>query len=115
LLNNQFRLFVLALAELMMSDPSLRIDEIQSRQIFVFEIAPERMVVIERESTRVIKTEAWEMNNWTMVSIDTFVSTRRAATTDESTTENLKRSVHSRIAFYSPLIGLDKRYRPLAT
>jgi len=89
----------------MMSDPSLRIDEIQSRPIFVFEIAPERMVVIERESTRVIKTEAWEMNNWTMVLIDTFVSTRRA-TTDESTTENLNEVFTVESFFIRPLSAL---------
>ena len=40
LLNNPFRLFVFALAELMMSNMPLRIDEIEGRPILVLESTP---------------------------------------------------------------------------
>src|SRR4051812_26578293 len=49
LLNNPFRAFVFALAELVMSNMSLWIDEIQGRPIFVVEGAPYRMVAIDRD------------------------------------------------------------------
>ncbi|HEX9110625.1 MAG TPA: hypothetical protein VF845_04050 [Terriglobales bacterium] len=49
LLNNPFRLFVFALAELMMSDPPLRIHEIEGGPIFIVESAPYRMVVIDHD------------------------------------------------------------------
>src|SRR5260370_32212093 len=50
LLNDLFRLFVFALAELMMSNTPLRIDEIEGRPILIVESAPYRMVAIDRES-----------------------------------------------------------------
>jgi hypothetical protein len=49
LLNNHFRLFVFALAELMMSNIPLRIDEIEDRPTFVLESTPYRMVIIDRD------------------------------------------------------------------
>src|SRR5882672_9700700 len=49
LLNNLFRLFVFALAELMMSNMPLRIDEIEGRPILVPESTPYRMVAIDRD------------------------------------------------------------------
>src|SRR5262249_3753679 len=49
LLNNHFRLFVVALAELMMSNLPLRIDEIQRRPIVVVESTPDRIVAIDRD------------------------------------------------------------------
>src|SRR5215211_5788196 len=49
LLNNHFRLFVFALAELMMSDMPLRIDEIEGGPISVVESTPYRIVAIDRD------------------------------------------------------------------
>src|SRR5712691_2336466 len=49
LLNDHFRLFVFALAELMMSNMPLRIDEIEGRPILVVESTPYRMVAIDRD------------------------------------------------------------------
>ncbi len=49
LLNNHFRLFVFALAEVMMSNTPLRIDEIEGRPIVVRESPPDRIVVIDRD------------------------------------------------------------------
>ena len=48
LLKDHLRLFVFALAELMMSDMPLRIDEIEGRPITVVESTPNRIVVIDR-------------------------------------------------------------------
>ena len=45
-LNDHFRLFVRALAEMMMSNTPLRIDEIQRRPILVPESAPYDMVAV---------------------------------------------------------------------
>src|SRR5829696_507016 len=49
LLNNHLRLFVCALAELMMSNMPLCIDEIEGRPITVVESTPYRIVVIDRD------------------------------------------------------------------
>src|SRR5438093_7261188 len=49
LLNDLFGLFVFALAEMMMANAPLRIDEIESRPIFVLESTPYRIVVIDRD------------------------------------------------------------------
>src|SRR5215471_5412340 len=49
LLNNHLRLFVFALAEVMMSNMPLRIDEIEGRPIFVLERTPYRVVAIDRD------------------------------------------------------------------
>src|SRR2546422_10192531 len=49
LLNDPFRLFVFALAEMMMANAPLRIDEIESRPIFVLESTPYRIVAIDRD------------------------------------------------------------------
>src|SRR5437660_12808500 len=49
LLNDPFRLFVFALAELMMANFPPRIDEIERRPIFVLESAPYRKVVVDRD------------------------------------------------------------------
>src|SRR5437870_11642589 len=49
LLNDPFRLFVFALAEMMMANAPLRIDEIEGRPIFVLERTPYRIVVIDRD------------------------------------------------------------------
>ena len=46
-LNDHFRLFVGALAEMMMADAPLRIDEIQRRPIVVAEGAPDDIVVVD--------------------------------------------------------------------
>src|SRR5260370_6179987 len=48
LLNDLFRLFVFALAELMMSNTPLRIDGIEGRPILIVESAPYRMGAIDR-------------------------------------------------------------------
>ena len=48
-LNNHFRLFVFALAELMMANMPLRIDKIEGRPIVVLEGTPDRMVAIDRD------------------------------------------------------------------
>src|SRR5262249_24872269 len=48
-LKNHFGLFVLALAELMMANMPLRIDEIERRPIVVVEGAPDRIVAIDRD------------------------------------------------------------------
>src|SRR6266851_9408037 len=47
LLKNHFRLFVGALAELMIANTPLRIDEIEGRPIVVIESTPDRIVVID--------------------------------------------------------------------
>src|SRR6266545_4716749 len=49
LVQNHFRLFVVALAEVMMSNLPLRIDEIERRPIVVVEGTPDRIVVIDRD------------------------------------------------------------------
>src|SRR5205085_5132893 len=49
LLDNLFRLFVIALAELMMPNAPLRIYEIEGGPILVLESAPDRVVVIHRD------------------------------------------------------------------
>ena len=49
LLNDPFRLFVFALAEMMMANMPLRIDEIERRPILVLESTPYRIVVIDRD------------------------------------------------------------------
>ena len=49
LLNNPFRLFVFALAKVMMSNMPLRIDEIEGRPIVVIEGTPYRIVAIDRD------------------------------------------------------------------
>src|SRR6266536_1014693 len=49
LLNNHFGLFVVALAELMMSNVPLRVDEVEGRPIVVVESMPYRMVVVDRD------------------------------------------------------------------
>ena len=49
LLNNRFRLIVFALAEVMMSNMPLGIDEIEGRPKVVLERTPYRMVVIDRD------------------------------------------------------------------
>jgi len=46
-LNDHFRLFVFALAELMMSNTPLRIDEIEGRPILVLESAPYRVAFFQ--------------------------------------------------------------------
>ena len=48
-LDDHFRLFVGALAENMVSDTPLRIDEIQRRPILIVEGAPDDMVVVDRD------------------------------------------------------------------
>ena len=48
-LNDHFRLFVCALAEMMMPNTPLRIDEIQRRPILVVEGTPYDMVVVDRD------------------------------------------------------------------
>src|SRR5215213_5927405 len=49
LLNSHLRLFVFALAEMMMSNMPLRIDEIEGRPIPVVEGTPYRIIVIDRD------------------------------------------------------------------
>src|SRR5437016_6001799 len=49
LLDDHFRPFVITLAELMMSDASLRVDEIEGRPIFVLESAPYCVVAVDRD------------------------------------------------------------------
>ena len=49
MLNDPFRLFVFTLAELMMPNASLRIDDIKGRPIFVLESTPYRKVAIDRD------------------------------------------------------------------
>src|SRR6266498_5484404 len=49
LLNNHFRLFVFALAELMMSNMPLRVDEIEGWPIVVVESTPYRIFVIDSD------------------------------------------------------------------
>src|SRR5436309_2214234 len=49
LLNDPFRLLVFALAEMMLANAPLRIDEIEGRPIFVLESTPYRMVAIDRD------------------------------------------------------------------
>src|SRR6266545_7499026 len=49
LLNDHFRLFVLALAVLMMANLPLRIDKIERRPIVVVERNPDRIVAIDRD------------------------------------------------------------------
>src|SRR5829696_6502719 len=49
LLDDHFRLFVFALAEMMMSNMPLRINEIEGRPIPVVESTPYRIVVIDRD------------------------------------------------------------------
>src|SRR5437763_11598440 len=49
LLNDHFRLFVFALAEMMMSNLSPRIDEIEGGPVLVLERTPYRMVAIDRD------------------------------------------------------------------
>ncbi|MDQ3802851.1 MAG: hypothetical protein M3416_03230 [Acidobacteriota bacterium] len=48
-LNNLFRLFVIALAEMMMSNAPLRVYEIEGGPIVVLESTPYRIVVINRD------------------------------------------------------------------
>src|ERR1700728_2219818 len=48
LLNDAFGLVVLAFTELMMTNLSLRIDEIMRRPIFVIECPPDLVVVVDR-------------------------------------------------------------------
>src|SRR3984893_13218388 len=49
LLDNSFRLFVSALTELMVSNPPLRIDDVERRPVMVVEGAPDRIVVVDRD------------------------------------------------------------------
>src|SRR5437870_9366143 len=49
LLNDPFRLFVFTLAEMMMANAPLRIDEIEGRPIFVVESTPYRIIAIDRD------------------------------------------------------------------
>src|SRR6266496_1395330 len=49
LLNDSFRLFVIALAKLMMANAPLRIDDIEVRPIFILESTPYCMVAIDRD------------------------------------------------------------------
>ena len=49
LLDDPFRLLVVAFAELMMPDVPLRIDEVERRPIFVVERAPYRIVAVDRD------------------------------------------------------------------
>src|ERR1700681_1435725 len=49
LLNNQFRLLVFALTELMMSNMSLCIDEIEGRPVLVIESTPYSIVTVDRD------------------------------------------------------------------
>ena len=49
LLNNQFRLFVFALTELMMSYMPLCIDEIEGRPVLVIESTPYSVVAVDRD------------------------------------------------------------------
>ena len=46
LLNNPLRLFVPTLAELMMSDPPLRIDDVKRRPIVIIERPPYRKIIV---------------------------------------------------------------------
>src|SRR2546425_3889764 len=49
LLNNQFGLFVFALTELMLSDMSLCIDEIEGRPVPVIESTPYPVITVDRD------------------------------------------------------------------
>src|SRR6266496_2104484 len=49
LLNDHFGLFVFALAELMMSNLSLRVDEVEGWPVVVVEGTPDRIVVVDRD------------------------------------------------------------------
>jgi hypothetical protein len=49
LLNDHFRLLVVALAELVMPNAALRVDEVKGRPIFVVEGTPDRMVAVDRD------------------------------------------------------------------
>src|SRR5580698_10071905 len=49
LLNDHFRLFVIALAELMMPDPPPRVGEVESRPVLVIEGLPDSMLAIDRD------------------------------------------------------------------
>ena len=49
LLENHFRLLVLAFAEVVMPDAPLRVGEVQGRPVMVVEGAPYRVVVVDRD------------------------------------------------------------------
>src|SRR6267378_6839871 len=52
LLDDPFRLFVTALAELVMANAPLRIDDIERRPILVIQCVPDREIIVDRDGIR---------------------------------------------------------------